>query len=67
MLQTTHSVFSDMDKNKVRLGLQLRDLRKAKGITLSAIDEKLGRSVGYVGQVVRGFSSMPSSVLTAIS
>ncbi len=67
MSQTTHSVFTDMDKNKVRIGLQIRDLRKAKGITLSAIAEKIGKSVGYVSQVERGVSSLPISVLQSIS
>jgi transcriptional regulator with XRE-family HTH domain len=67
MLQSTNSVFTDMDKNKVRIGLQIRDLRKAKGITLSAIAEKISRSVGYVSQVERGVSSLPISVLQAIS
>lgn len=67
MLQATNSVFTDMDKNKVRIGLQIRDLRKAKGITLSTIAEKISRSVGYVSQVERGVSSLPISVLQAIS
>ena len=67
MPQTTHSVFTDMDKNKARIGLQIRDLRKAKGITLSAIAEKIGKSVGYVSQVERGVSSLPISVLQSIS
>ncbi len=63
MLQSTNSVFTDMDKNKARIGLQIRDLRKAKGITLSAIAEKISRSVGYVSQVERGVSSLTISVL----
>ena len=67
MLQATNSVFTDMDKNKVRIGLQIRDLRKAKGITLSAIAEKIGKSVGYVSQVERGVSSLPISVLQSMS
>lgn len=67
MLQATNSVFTDMDKNKVRIGLQIRDLRKAKGITLTAIAEKIGKSVGYVSQVERGVSSLPISVLQSMS
>ena len=67
MFQATNSVFTDMDKNKVRIGLQIRDLRKAKGITLSAIAEKIGKSVGYVSQVERGVSSLPISVLQSMS
>lgn len=67
MAQAINSVFTDMDKNKVRIGLQIRDLRKAKGITLSAIAEKIGKSVGYVSQVERGVSSLPISVLQSMS
>ncbi len=67
MSQSASSVFADMDKNKIRIGHQIRDLRKAKGITLSYIAEKIGKSVGYVSQVERGVSSLPISVLQAIS
>lgn len=51
----------------IRIGRQIRDLRKAKGITLSTIATKIGRSVGYVSQVERGVSSLPIPVLQAIS
>lgn len=55
------------DSENLRIGSQIRDLRKAKGITLVAMAEKIKRSVGYVSQVERGVSSLPIPVLQAIS
>lgn len=54
------------DPDSVRIGRQIRDLRKAKGITQTYIAEKIGRSVGYVSQIERGISSLPIPVLQAI-
>ncbi|WP_432470347.1 helix-turn-helix domain-containing protein [Amphritea sp. HPY] len=56
-----------IDNENLRIGAQIRDLRKAKGITLITMAEKIGRSVGYVSQVERGVSSLPIPVLQAIS
>ncbi|WP_028471023.1 helix-turn-helix domain-containing protein [Neptunomonas japonica] len=55
------------ESENLRIGSQIRDLRKAKGITLIAMAEKIKRSVGYVSQVERGVSSLPIPVLQAIS
>jgi len=55
------------DPESVRIGRQVRDLRKAKGITLQDMASKIARSVGYVSQVERGVSSLPIPVLQAIS
>ena len=56
-----------MESENLRIGKQIRDLRKAKGITLTAMAEKIDRSVGYVSQVERGVSALPIPVLQAIS
>jgi len=56
-----------MEKESLRIGRQIRDLRKAKGITLITLAQKIGRSVGYVSQVERGVSSLPIPILQAIS
>ncbi|MGB0466166.1 MAG: helix-turn-helix domain-containing protein [Pontibacterium sp.] len=56
-----------MEKESLRIGRQIRDLRKAKGVTLTTLAEKIGRSVGYVSQVERGVSSLPIPTLQAIS
>ncbi|MEH6576831.1 MAG: cupin domain-containing protein [Amphritea sp.] len=55
-----------IDSENLRIGRQIRDLRKAKGITLTTMAEKISRSVGYVSQVERGVSSLPIPVLQAI-
>lgn len=56
-----------LNQGSVRVGKQIRDLRKAKGITLQSMAETIQRSVGYVSQVERGVSSLPIPVLQAIS
>lgn len=54
------------DLEGIRIGRQIRDLRKAKGITLQTMAEKIGRSVGYISQVERGVSVLPIPVLQSI-
>lgn len=54
-------------QESIRIGRQIRDLRKAKGITLQILADGIGRSVGYVSQVERGVSNLPIPVLQQIS
>ena len=58
---------ANTDFASIRLGRQIRDLRKSKGITLSTMAQHIGRSVGYVSQVERGLSDLPIPVLQKIS
>jgi len=58
---------SQADEEGVRIGRQIRDLRKAKGITLQDMAQAIGRSVGYVSQVERGVSILPIPILQSIS
>lgn len=58
---------SRLNEEAVRIGQQIRDLRKAKRITLQAMAETIGRSVGYVSQVERGVSVLPIPTLQSIS
>ena len=58
---------AEAEANNLRVGRQIRDLRKAKGFTLSYVAEKIGKSVGYVSQVERGVSALPIPLLQAIS
>lgn len=67
MLNVVNLTPSENEDNNLRVGRQIRDLRKAKGYTLSFVAEKIGKSVGYVSQVERGVSSLPIPVLQAIS
>lgn len=55
-----------IDAEGIRIGRQIRDLRKAKGVTLQTMADKIGRSVGYISQVERGVSVLPIPVLQAI-
>lgn len=53
--------------DNLQIGIQIRDLRKARGITLQQMAAHIGRSVGYTSQVERGQSNLPIPVLQAIS
>jgi transcriptional regulator with XRE-family HTH domain len=55
------------DSENLRIGRQIRDLRKAKAVTLVEMAERVQRSVGYISQVERGVSSLPIPVLQSIS
>ena len=55
------------DLESLRIAHQIRDLRKAKGITLQQMAVRIGRSLGYVSQVERGVSILPIPVLQRIS
>jgi len=49
------------------LAALLRDLRKRKGMTLSDLAQRIGRSTGFLSQVERGLSQPTVADLTAIS
>ena len=49
------------------LGADLRALRKARGLTLSGLSRKLGRSVGWLSQVERDLSDLSVSDLREIA
>lgn len=42
----------------ISIGTQIRDLRKARGVTLEDLAERIGRSVGYLSQVERDISAV---------
>lgn len=58
---------NDTDQENLRIGSQIRDLRKSKNLSLSEMAEKIGKSVGYISQVERGVSSLPIPLLQSIS
>lgn len=49
------------------LGDRIRDLRKRKGLTLQALADAIGRSVGFVSQLERGLSQPAVDDLYAMS
>ena len=42
----------------ILVGAQIRDLRKAKGLTIAELAERIERSVGYVSQIERDLSEL---------
>lgn len=67
MSQAATVSLTQAEQDQIRIGLQIRDLRKAKGITLAEMAEKIGKSVGYISQIERGVSTLPIPVLQTIS
>lgn len=55
------------DLSDVDIGLQIRDLRKAKRLTITELAGRIGRSVGYVSQIERGLSAVSITVLQQIA
>ncbi|GAB5469438.1 MAG: XRE family transcriptional regulator [Rhodospirillales bacterium] len=51
----------------LRLGQDLRSLRKARGLTLAELSLRLGRSVGWLSQVERGLSEPGIGDLRALA
>lgn len=56
-----------LDPDNLRIGRQIRDLRKSKRVTLVELAQQINKSVGYLSQVERGVSALPIPVLQAIS
>ena len=66
-MKKTNTALDSKTQENVRIGSQIRDLRKSKNISLTVMAEKIGKSVGYISQVERGVSSLPIPVLQSIS
>jgi transcriptional regulator with XRE-family HTH domain len=49
------------------LGHQIRDLRRAKGVTIPELAARIDRSVGWVSQIERGLSEVSISALHQIA
>jgi transcriptional regulator with XRE-family HTH domain len=50
-----------------RIGSQIRELRRIRGVTLQEMSARTGKSVGYLSQVERNQSKLPIGVLRAIA
>ena len=61
------AIRSEQDNGERLLAGDIRALRKARGLTLSEIALRLGRSVGWVSQVERGLSTPSLSDLRAFA
>ncbi|HEY8709567.1 MAG TPA: cupin domain-containing protein [Burkholderiaceae bacterium] len=59
-------VVTSTDDQKAGLGVQLRQRRRVKAMTLSALSQQSGMSVGLLSQIERGLSSPSLKSLTRI-
>ncbi len=63
-----NSAVSESDRRQpARIGDQVRELRKARRMTLKVLAEKIGCSVGHLSQVERNISSVDIQVLHEIA
>jgi len=51
----------------IPVGEQIRDLRKGRGVTLQALADATGKSVGYLSQIERNLSAVTIPVLREIA
>ena len=52
---------------QLALGMQIRDLRKSRGMTLAGLSERINRSVGWLSQIERGMSEVSISAMHEIA
>jgi transcriptional regulator with XRE-family HTH domain len=52
---------------QIALGLQIRDLRKSRGMTLAGLAAGINRSVGWLSQIERGMSEVSISAMHEIA
>ncbi len=68
MTATPLSANRETDKKPQQpVGEQIRDLRKVQNLTLQALADRIGRSVGYVSQIERNISDVSIPVLKEIA
>lgn len=58
---------SDEETLPLPIGSRIRELRKAKGMTITALAQNIDRSVGYISQIERNLSEVSISALTSIA
>ena len=61
------AVHAAEDSKASQLGELIRDLRRARGMTLQELADEIGKSVGYVSQVERNKSTLTIAALMSIS
>jgi hypothetical protein len=49
----------------ILVGGQIRDLRKAKGLTIAELADRIDRSIGFVSQIERNLSELAGSSIPA--
>ncbi len=66
-MTTDSSNSSNDNHNEIHIGSRIRDLRKAKRMTIKRLAELASCSVGYISQIERGISDVPISTLKPIA
>lgn len=67
MMKNSHQAPAHSSLDELAVGHQIRDLRRAKRVTLTELAEETGRSVGYLSQIERGKSAVTIPLLQEIS
>lgn len=65
--QAEDEVSAPQVRDELRIGGQIRQLRKMKGFTLQQLSEAAGISVGYLSQIERDLSKLPIGLLKTIA
>ena len=60
------AVHAAEDSKASQLGELIRDLRRARGMTLQELADEIGKSVGYVSQIERNKSTLTIAALMSI-
>lgn len=62
-----HAPAPGAEAQRIRLGEEIRSLRRVRGMTLAELASRTGRSVGYLSQLERGLSEASIGVLQHIA
>lgn len=57
-MNETHEIDDEAQQIAKAIGRDVRALRRTRGLTLQALADRIGRSVGYVSQIERGISNL---------
>ncbi|MEO0398957.1 MAG: cupin domain-containing protein [Pseudomonadota bacterium] len=60
-------IASELEERDVNFGAQIRDLRKARGLTIQGLSDATGFSIGYLSQLERNVSKLSIDGLVKIS
>ncbi len=65
--QTAVTHLAQTHHESLPVGDQIRDLRRAKGMTIGELARRIGKSVGHISQIERNLSTVSIPTLKAIS
>ena len=56
-----------INSDKIRLGSEIREVRKARGLTLNNLSSKLSCSTAYLSRIERGTAQISEILIVEIS